>query len=128
MNYDIAKEMKIQGLKGVDFKYAKFKPKNLPGRAENPKFEGYFCAGQKKVITDKNEFRSVDTAIYSLMITIMFYMENFRYDAKRIGKLWGNNLMNRFLRGDLKPKTLFTLLKQDQKKFIIQSAPYYLYQ
>jgi beta-N-acetylhexosaminidase len=128
MNYDIAKEMKIQGLKGVDFKYAKFKPKNLPGRAENPKFEGYFCAGQKIVITDKNEFRSVDTAIYSLMITIMFYMDNFRYDAKRIGYLWGNNLMNRFLRGDLKPKTLFKLLNQDQEKFIIQSAPYYLYQ
>jgi len=128
MNYDIAKEMKIQGLKGVDFKYAKFKPKNLPGRAENPKFAGYFCAGQKIVITDKNEFRSVDTAIYSLMITIMFYMDNFRYDAKRIGYLWGNNLMNRFLRGDLELKTLFKLLKQDQEKFIIQSAPYYLYQ
>ena len=128
MNYDIAKEMKIQGLKGVDFKYAKFKPKNLPGRSENPKFAGYFCAGQKIVITDKNEFRSVDTAIYSLMITIMFYMDNFRYDAKRIGYLWGNNLMNRFLRGDLKPKTLFKLLNQDQEKFIIQSAPYYLYQ
>ena len=128
MNYDIAKEMKIQGLKGVDFKYAKFKPKNLPGRAENPKFAGYFCAGQKIVITDKNEFRSVDTAIYSLMITIMFYMDNFRYDAKRIGYLWGNNLMNRFLRGDLELKTLFKLLNQDQEKFIIQSAPYYLYQ
>jgi uncharacterized protein YbbC (DUF1343 family) len=128
MNYDIAKEMKIQGLKGVDFKYAKFKPKNLPGRAENPKFSGYFCAGQKIVITDKNEFRSVDTAIYSLMITIMFYMDNFRYDAKKIGYLWGNNLMNRFLKGDLKPKTLFKLLNQDQEKFIIQSAPYYLYQ
>jgi len=128
MNYDIAKEMKIQGLKGVDFKYAKFKPKNLPGRSENPKFAGYFCAGQKIVITDKNEFRSVDTAIYSLMITIMFYMDNFRYDAKRIGYLWGNNLMNRFLRGDLELKTLFKLLKQDQEKFIIQSAPYYLYQ
>jgi uncharacterized protein YbbC (DUF1343 family) len=128
MNYDIAKEMKIQGLKGVDFKYAKFKPKNLPGRAEKPKFSGYFCVGQKIVITDKNEFRSVDTAIYSLMITIMFYMDNFRYDAKRIGYLWGNNLMNRFLRGDLKPKTLFKLLNQDQEKFIIQSAPYYLYQ
>ena len=128
MNYDIAKEMKIQGLKGVDFKYAKFKPKNLPGRAEKPKFSGYFCVGQKIVITDKNEFRSVDTAIYSLMITIMFYMDNFRYDAKRIGYLWGNNLMNRFLRGDLELKTLFKLLKQDQEKFIIQSAPYYLYQ
>ena len=70
----------------------------------------------------------MDTAIYSLMITIMFYMDNFRYDAKRIGYLWGNNLMNRFLRGNLKPKTLFKLLNQDQEKFIIQSAPYYLYQ
>ena len=50
----------------------------------------------------------MDTAIYSLMITIMFYMDNFRYDAKRIGYLWGNNLMNRFLRGNLKPKTLFS--------------------
>jgi uncharacterized protein YbbC (DUF1343 family) len=128
MNYDIAKEMKIQGLKGVDFKYAKFKPKNLPGRSENPKFEGYFCAGQKLVITDKNKFRSVDTAIHSVIITIMFYMDNFRYDSKKIDYLWGNKIMNKFLRGDLKPKIFFKLLKQHQEKFIIQSAPYYLYQ
>ena len=127
MNYDIAKEMRIQGLKGVEFEYAKFKPRNLPGRAENPKFEGYICVGQKIVVTDKNEFRAVDTAINSLMITVIFYMEHFRFEKKGIGRLWGNNLMDRFIRGKLKPKTLFTILKQDREKFIIQSAPYYLY-
>jgi len=70
----------------------------------------------------------VDTAIHSVIITIMFYMDNFRYDSKKIDYLWGNKIMNKFLRGDLKPKIFFKLLKQHQEKFIIQSAPYYLYQ
>ena len=137
MNYDIAKEMKIQGLKGVDFKYAKFKPKNLPGRAENPKFEGYRCVGQKIVVTDKYKYRAIETAVHSIYITFGFYTDQFRYDPTKLGRLWGNDHMFRFLNGQLRsekgkvvkvPRGLFKYLEKDRGKFTLQSAPYYLYQ
>jgi len=137
MNYDIAKEMKIQGLKGVDFKYAKFKPKSLPGRAENPKFKGYRCVGQKIVVTDKYKYRAIETAVHSIYITFGFYTDQFRYDPTKLGRLWGNDHMFRFLNGQLRsekgkvvkvPRGLFKYLEKDREEFTLQSAPYYLYQ
>ena len=42
MNYDIAKELKGLGIEGADINYAKFKPRSIPGKSENPKFKGEF--------------------------------------------------------------------------------------
>ena len=137
MNYDIAKEMKNCELEGAEFKYAKFKPKNLPGRAENPKFEKYQCLGQKIVVTDKYKYRAIDTAVHSIYITFGFYTDEFRYDPTRLGRLWGNDHMFRLLNGQLRsengkvvkvPRGLFKFLEQDRKQFTLQSAPYYIYQ
>ena len=137
MNYDIAKEMKNCELEGAEFKYAKFKPKNLPGRAENPKFESNFCVGQKIVVTDKYKYRAIDTAVHSIYITFGFYTDEFRYDPTRLGRLWGNDHMFRLLNGQLRsengkvvkvPRGLFKFLEQDREQFTLQSAPYYIYQ
>ena len=137
MNYDIAKEMKNCELEGAEFKYAKFKPKNLPGRAENPKFEKYQCLGQKIVVTDKYKYRAIDTAVNSIYITYGFYTDEFRYDPTRLGRLWGNDHMFRLLNGQLRsengkvvkvPRGLFKFLEQDREQFTLQSAPYYIYQ
>ena len=137
MNYDIAKEMKNCELEGAEFKYAKFKPKNLPGRAENPKFEGNFCVGQKIVVTDKYKYRAIETAVHSIYITFGFYTDEFRYNPTRLGRLWGNDHMFRLLNGQLRsengkvvkvPRGLFKFLEQDREQFTLQSAPYFLYQ
>ena len=137
MNYDIAKEMKNCELEGAEFKYAKFKPKNLPGRAENPKFEGNFCVGQKIVVTDKYKYRAIETAVHSIYITFGFYTDEFRYNPTRLGRLWGNDHMFRLLNGQLRsengkvvkvPRGLFKFLEQDREQFTLQSAPYYIYQ
>ena len=137
MNYDIAKEMKNCKLEGAEFKYAKFKPKNLPGRAENPKFEGNFCVGQKIVVTDKYKYRAIETAVHSIYITFGFYTDEFRYNPTRLGRLWGNDHMFRLLNGQLRsengkvvkvPSGLFKFLEQDREQFTLQSAPYFLYQ
>ncbi|MBH11107.1 MAG: hypothetical protein CMG74_12310 [Candidatus Marinimicrobia bacterium] len=136
MTYEIAKEMKNYKLDGADFRYASFKPKNLPGRAENPKFEKYECLGQKIVVTDKYKYRAIETAVHSLYITFAFYAENFRVKQKRMAQLWGNNQLFQLLNGKLRsangkiikvPSGLFKLLKRDWEYFVIQSGPYYLY-
>ena len=137
MNFDIAKEMKNCNLEGAEFKYAKFKPKNLPGRAENPKFEKHQCLGQKIVVTDKYKYRAIETAVHSIYITFGFYTDEFRYNPTRLGRLWGNDHLFRLLNGQLRsengkvvktPTGLFKLLKKDWEKFTVQSALYYLYQ
>ena len=137
MTYEIAKEMKNLNLEGADFKFAKFSPKNLPGKAENPKFENKRCFGQKIEVTDRKKFRSLDVAIQSMYITFGLYTEHFRYKRERLNKLFGSNQLFKLLNGKLKknngkliksPPGLFELLNEDKKKFTIQATNYHLYQ
>ena len=136
MTYEIAKEMKDFNIEGADFKFAKFNPKNRPGKAENPKFEKQRCFGQKIEVTDRNKFRSLDVAIYSMYITYALYTEYFRYNSGRLNKLFGNNKLFKLLNGKLKKKNgkligsppgLLKLLDEDKKKFTIQARNYHLY-
>ena len=136
MTYEIAKEMKDLSFEGIDFKYAKFKPKNLPGKAEKPKFENQNCFGQKFVITDRNKFRSVDVAIQSIYITFGLYTEHFLYKQARLKKLFGSNQLFQLLRGKLKnnkgkliksPPELLRMIDKDCEKFSVKSASYHLY-
>ena len=136
MTYEIAKEMKDLSFEGIDFKYAKFKPKNLPGKAEKPKFENQHCFGQKFVITDRNKFRSVKVATQSIYITFGLYAEHFLYKQARLNKLFGSNQLFQLLRGKLKnskgksiksPPELLKMIDVDCEKFSVKSASYHLY-
>ena len=127
MSYSIAKELNNYNLEGVEFGYAKFKPKNLIGVAENPKFENIKCIGFKINITDKKEYRPIKTAIHSTLISFAFYPDQFKYESKKLGRLWGNKELFLFLTGKLKEKKLFKSLKSDLDIFVLQSAPYFLY-
>ena len=136
MNFDLAKEMQSLGIEGADFTYSKFKPKNLPGIAENPKFENTRCLGQEIAVNDKYKYRAIETAIHSIYITFGFYTDEFRYKPGRLGKLFGTDQLFRLLNGQLRnannkvikvPSGLFKLLEEDREEFLVQSAPYYLY-
>ena len=136
MNYDIAKEMKGLGIQGAEFQYAKFKPKSLPGKAENPKFKNKLCLGLKTIVTDKNKYRAVKSAINSIYITFGFYPDNFRFKKNRMGKLFGNDNLFGLITGRLYnskkkkirvPSGLIQLLEKDKEKFRILSEAYYLY-
>ena len=136
MTYEIAKEMRNLSFEGIDFEYAKFKPKNIPGKAEKPKFENKRCFGQKFVITDRNKFRSVDVAIQSIYITFGLYTEHFLYKQARLKKLFGSNQLFQLLRGKLKnnkgkliksPPELLRMIDKDCEKFSVKSASYHLY-
>ena len=136
MTYEIAKEMRDLNFEGIDFKYAKFKPKNIPGKAEKPKFENQRCWGQKFEITDRNKFRSVEVAIQSIYITFGLFTEHFRYKQGRLNKLFGSNQLFLLLRGKLKnnkgkliksPPELLRMIDEDSEKFSVKSASYHLY-
>ena len=136
MTYEIAKEMRDLGFEGIDFEYAKFKPKNLPGKAEKPKFESQNCFGQKFVITDRNKFRSVEVATQSIYITFGLYTEHFLFKQGRLNKLFGSNKLFQLLRGKLRnnkgklvksPPELLRMINDDSEKFSVKSASYYLY-
>jgi len=136
MNYDIAKELKGLKIKGAEINYAKFKPRSIPGKSENPKFKGELCLGFQTTISDRFTYRSLNTAIESIYINFAFYPENLRFKKDRMGKLFGNNNLFKLVTGKLLnenkkkirvPSGLIKMIEKDSEKFKSFSMPYHLY-
>ncbi len=136
MNYDIAKELKGLGIEGADINYAKFKPRSIPGKSENPKFKGELCLGFQTTVSDRLQYRSVNTAIESIYINFAFYPDNLRFKKERMGKLFGNNNLFKLVTGKLLnankkkirvPSGLIKMIEKESKNFKSFSMPYHLY-
>ena len=136
MNYDIAKELKGLEIEGAEINYAKFKPRSLPGKAENPKFKGKLCLGFQTTIKDRFKYRSINTAIESIYINFAFYPENIRFKKDVMAKLFGNNNLFKLVTGKLfnaskkrivVPSGLIKMIEKDSEKFKKFSQSYYLY-
>ena len=136
MDYDIAKEMKLLKMDGVQIKYAKFTPKIMIGHDEKPKHIGSLCLGKKLVITDKEKFRSIDFGINSFFINFALNIEKMRLDTKMLNTLFGSKDLFKLVRGELKnkkgklirvPDGLFRKLQDDIDAFSEDVASYYLY-
>ena len=136
MNYDIAKELKGLEIEGAEINYAKFKPRSIPGKAENPKFRDRLCLGFQTNIKDKYKYRSLNTAIESIYINFAFYPENLRLKKEGMAKLFGNDNLFKLVTGKLfntnkerirVPSGLIKMIEKDSKKFEDFSKFYYLY-
>ena len=136
MDYDIAKEMKLLGMNGVQIKYAKFTPKIMVGDKGKSKHVGSLCLGKKIVITDKKKFRSIDFGINSFFINFALNIEKMRLDSKMLNMLFGSKDLFKLVRGELKnkkgklirvPGGLFKKLQDDIDVFSKDVASYYLY-
>ena len=136
MDYDIAKEMKLLGMNGVQIKYAKFTPKIMVGDKGKSKHVGSLCLGKKLVITDKEKFRSIDFGINSFFINFALNIEKMRLDTKMLNTLFGSKDLFKLVRGELKnkkgklirvPDGLFRKLQDDIDAFSEDVASYYFY-
>ena len=119
-----------------DSNYAKFKPRSIPGKSENPKFKGELCLGFQTTVSDRLKYRSVNTAIESIYINFALNPDNLRFKKDRMGKLFGNNNLFKLVTGKLLnenkkkirvPSGLIKIMEKDSEKFVSSSTPYHLY-
>ena len=78
-------------LPGVVFVPKSFTPVNIPGKAENTKFENQTCSGVEIWLTDRNTFKSIDTGLLTLFTIYAMYPEQTEFREKHLNMLWGND-------------------------------------
>ncbi|SVB91275.1 uncharacterized protein METZ01_LOCUS244129, partial [marine metagenome] len=78
-------------LPGVVFVPKSFTPINIPGKAENTKFENQTCSGVEIWLTDRNTFKSIDTGLLTLFTIYAMYPEQTEFREKHLNMLWGND-------------------------------------
>lgn len=97
-----------QSLPGVVFKPITFTPEDRPGQAMNPKYENERCYGIELVITDRNEFESINTGVFILSTIAKLYPGTFKTRTDWLKKLWGSTTL------------LETIAKQKPQNFLIE--------
>jgi uncharacterized protein YbbC (DUF1343 family) len=88
---DLSQALNKFDLPGVVFVPRTFTPVKIPGKAENPKFEGQKCKGVEIWVTDRNTYRSIDTGLLTLFTIHEMYNEKTRFREKHLNMLWGND-------------------------------------
>ena len=77
-------------LAGVVFKPISYIPVDSKGVANNPKYENQVCNGIEIIITNRNDFNSINTALSILSIISKEYPDTFEINKSRMKKLWGS--------------------------------------
>ena len=88
-------ELNNLNLAGVVFKPISYIPIDIKGVANNPKYENQVCNGIEIIITNRNDFNSINTALSILSIISKEYPDTFEINKSRMKKLWGkDNLLD----------------------------------
>ena len=87
----LSQELNKLGLPGVVFVPVSFTPLSLPGKSTRPKHEGQECSGVEIQITNRNEYKSVETGVYMLFTIYKYYSDQLIFREKHLNRLWGKN-------------------------------------
>ncbi len=87
----LLKSLQDAHLPGVDFKAVSFIPTDIPGMANNPKFENQVCHGIEIQVTDRDAYKSVSTGIIIFETLKKLYPTQLQIKTSGMNRLWGIN-------------------------------------
>ena len=90
-NQKLAVELNNLNLHGVVFKPITYIPIDIKGIAKNPKYKNQVCNGVEMMITNRNNFNSVNTGIAVISLISKFHSDKFEINAPSMNRLWGKN-------------------------------------
>ena len=90
-NQKLAIELNNLNLPGVAFKPITFIPIDIKGMANNPKYKNQVCNGVEMMITNRNNYNSVNTGIAVISLISKFHSDKFEINASSMNRLWGKN-------------------------------------
>ena len=110
-------------LNGVVFKPVSYIPIEIKGMSINPKFKNQVCNGIEIIVTDRNQYNSIKTAVSVLALISQLYPEKLKINDASIKRLWGKDNFSNILSSENK---LFNHSELDSFREL--SKEYYLYE
>ncbi|MDX1530686.1 MAG: DUF1343 domain-containing protein [Rhodothermales bacterium] len=124
----LADALNTRGLPGVRFEPVRFTPRDLPGRASNPKGEGEAHGGVRLVVEDPEGFYPVEAGIHVLHALhaqrpagTPFFLPEW------LSKMAGTRRFQTMVEGGMQPEHLVQTWQEEVAAFEQAREPYLLY-
>jgi uncharacterized protein YbbC (DUF1343 family) len=124
---DLIDQLVSFNIPGITFEKTEFTPREIPGMAKNPKFEGIPCDGIKLSVTDRKSFKPVEFGVYLIYSLNKLYAADFSFKDKRIDKLFGDSYLRTDIIAGKKPEEIITGWRSDIDSFESIRNKYLLY-
>jgi len=124
---ELLEKMEALNLAGISFEVVSYTPESMPGKALHPKYEGQHCHGLRLIITDRDQFKPIQTTVWILAQIKQLYPQHFQWYQRRIDLLTGNAELRQTLDAQDPVPALLERWSQEAQTFAAQSKPYYLY-
>ncbi|MBC8346436.1 MAG: DUF1343 domain-containing protein [Candidatus Marinimicrobia bacterium] len=76
---------------GVAFKPVSYTPTSIQGMSNNPRYKDENCHGIELIITDRNNYNSVNTGLAVIKTLTKLYPNQLNFNDKWMTKLWGKS-------------------------------------
>ncbi|MBN2281805.1 MAG: DUF1343 domain-containing protein [Candidatus Marinimicrobia bacterium] len=116
----------MDNTKGVAFTCTTFTPREIKGKATNPKFRDEPCQGILMKVTDRNDYRPVETTVLLLQKIAEIHPKEFQWNEPWIDKLSGNSDLRKSI-DEKNVKQLLSLWRLANERFIDMAQKYFLY-
>lgn len=105
-----------------------YTPRSLPGKVLHPIYENRTCHGIRIKITDNEKFFPIRFALETIQALQEEWPEHISFDAFKLNRIFGNELLSRFLEGNINYETLLSRMEEEEEFFKQKRQKYLLYE
>lgn len=113
---------------GVELEAIAYTPRSLPGKVLHPIYENRTCQGIRITITQNEKFAPVRFALETIKALQEKWPEHISFNAFKLNRMFGNELLSRFLEGNVNYETLLSRIEEEEEIFKQKRKKYLLYE
>ena len=112
---------------GVELEPVIYTPRSLPGKTLHPPYENRQCQGINVRIIHKDRFFSLHFTLALIKAIKETHPDQIRLHAESLNQMFGNDLLERYIRGKMIFEDLLKEMEKDEKAFLQMRQKYLLY-
>ena len=113
---------------GVELEAIAYTPRSLPRKVLHPIYENRTCQGIRITITQKENFFPIRFALETIKALQEEWPDNIFFNAFNLNRKFGNELLSRFLEGNVNYETLLSRMEEEEEIFKQKRKKYLLYE
>ncbi len=113
---------------GVELEAIAYTPRSLPRKVLHPIYENRTCQGVRITIIQKENFFPIRFALETIKAIQEEWPDNIFFNAFNLNRKFGNELLSRFLEGNISYETLLSRMEEEEEIFKQKRKKYLLYE
>jgi len=123
----LADDLNKENLLGAEFILIRTTPREIPGKTKSPKYKGEICGGVKIIITNRDTFDPIHTALTILIKVRNQYPDKFKFSESHFDHLAGSNTLRNQIEQGLNADEIINSWEKDIEEFKKIREKYILY-